>query len=107
MFEKFGRLAEQAATKVSVSRRGFLGRLGQGALATIGVLGGAVAFSQDARPGGSGVFCCKYHCHSPYGKNGGPQSFLMGCYTGGCPPYSGFGNCKLQQQRQVSDCTQC
>ena len=38
MFDKIGRLAEKAANSVSVSRRGFLGRLGQVALGAAGVL---------------------------------------------------------------------
>ncbi len=38
MFDKVSQAAEKVAT--NVSRRAFLGRLGQGALATVGVLGG-------------------------------------------------------------------
>jgi hypothetical protein len=61
MFEKIGRLAETAANKVSVSRRGFLGRLGQGALAVTGVLGGMLAIPTAARAAGS-YLCCKWEC---------------------------------------------
>jgi hypothetical protein len=38
MFEKISRAAERAATGVGQSRRGFLGSLGQGALALTGIL---------------------------------------------------------------------
>src|SRR5262249_57221889 len=48
MFEKVGRLAEAAASRASVSRRGFLGRLGQGALAAAGVLGGLLLATRQA-----------------------------------------------------------
>ena len=65
MFEKIGRLAETAATGVSVSRRAFLGRLGKGGLAVAGVLAGALAFPGQARAGGSGDCigrCCEATC---------------------------------------------
>jgi hypothetical protein len=83
MFEKIGRLAETAATKVSVSRRGFLGRLGQGALVMTGVLSGMLAIPRDARAGGSYV-CCKYSCSNfPYKS----RTIFRGCYPAGtiCP----------------------
>jgi hypothetical protein len=55
MFEKIGRLAETAANKVSLSRRGFLGRLGRGALAVTGVVGGLLALPREAHARGTGV----------------------------------------------------
>jgi hypothetical protein len=47
MFDKVSQAAEKLATHVS--RRAFLGRLGQGALATAGVLGGLLAFGGKAQ----------------------------------------------------------
>jgi hypothetical protein len=49
MFEKIGRAAERMASYVSVSRRGFLGRLGKGALAAAGVVGGLLLLPKDAQ----------------------------------------------------------
>jgi hypothetical protein len=51
MFEKIGRLAEAAATNVSVSRRGFLGHLGRGALATAAAVGTLLILPRDAQAG--------------------------------------------------------
>ncbi len=102
MFEKITQLAEAAATRVSLSRRGFLGRLGQGALAVGALLAGSAA---PARGGQTGVVCCKYACSNfPY-KGG--KSFSVSCQAAGttCSPFSGF--CELQQQSTASDCTQC
>jgi hypothetical protein len=102
MFEKVGRLAEAAATKVSLSRRGFLGRLGRGALALTGVLGGLLALPKDARAGGSYV-CCKYKVFNPYGHHLGAH-FVTICLPPGstCPPYGGFVN-----QTAVASCDSC
>jgi hypothetical protein len=58
MFEKIGRLAERAATKVGVSRRGFLGQLGRGALAAAGVVGGLLLLPRDARAGPKNCSAC-------------------------------------------------
>jgi hypothetical protein len=99
MFEKIGRLAETAANKVSVSRRGFLGRLGQGALAMTGVLGGLLAIPTAARAGGSYVCCiwqCKLYgtlryCHPP-----GSTCGYNPCFQGGD-----------LHQHSVSSCKQC
>jgi hypothetical protein len=59
MFDKFSEAAERVAT--NVSRRAFLGRLGQGALATAGVLGGMLAFTGEAKA----FYCGKQWC--PFG----------------------------------------
>jgi hypothetical protein len=106
MFEKIGRLAETAANQVSVSRRGFLGRLGQGALAATGVLGGLLAIPTAARAGGSYV-CCSWTCKSPRGTR---QIHI--CYPPGstCNPYSNpcsysFG--ARPRQTAVSSCSKC
>jgi hypothetical protein len=73
MFDKIGRLAEAAATNVSVSRRGFFGQLGRGALVVAGALGGLLGAAGPARAGGS-VPCCGFgKCGSP-----GPGCVLVG-----------------------------
>jgi hypothetical protein len=101
MFEKVGRLAEAAANKVSLSRRGFLGRLGQSALAVAGVLAGVSAATAQS----GGVVCCKVHCtHGPYK---GPGYNFTRCYPAGwtCPAYS-YG-CRLVKQTTAASCDQC
>jgi hypothetical protein len=86
MFEQIGRLAEAAASNVGVSRRGFLGRLGQGALVAAGALGGLLALSNKARAGQQLYQCsytqrptksCAYRCFA-----------VDGPYCGGCPKYN-------------------
>jgi hypothetical protein len=110
MFEKIGRLAEAAATNVSVSRRGFLGQLGRGALVVAGAVGGLLVFSRDALAAGSYV-CCVYQCY--YGPFGGPrQGFTRRyCYPPGSScssplwvqcPYGG-----TLQQKLVNSCNSC
>jgi hypothetical protein len=71
MFDKVSQAAEKVAT--NVSRRAFLGRLGKGALATAGVLGGMLAFAGEAKAfqcGGQwcnfGQICCCRRCVVPY-----------------------------------------
>jgi hypothetical protein len=53
MFERISDAAERVAT--NVSRRAFLGRLGQGALGLAAILGGVLAFPAQAEAGNS---CC-------------------------------------------------
>jgi hypothetical protein len=98
MFEKITQLAEATATHVSLSRRGFLGRLGQGALAMGAMLGSFTA----AQAGGSGVVCCKYHCQNfPYK---GRYEFIQ-CYAAGTTcPFNFF--CKVTSTT-ASDCAHC
>jgi hypothetical protein len=98
MFEKIGRLAETAANKVSLSRRGFLGRLGQRALAMTGVLGGLLAIRTAARAGGSYI-CCTWLIK--YGPGKGYK--VSQCY----PPPRTFCYGPHPQQRSVSSCAQC
>ncbi len=102
MFEKIGRLAETAATKVSLSRRGFLGRLGQAALATTGVLAGMLAIPRDTRAGGSYV-CCKWNC--PTGTPYKGRFQITRCYPAGtiCSPKP---SCNLSQST-VTSCSKC
>ena len=63
MFKELTRQAEQVATDLSVSRRGFLGRTGRGALAAVGALGAMLAAPNGARAHGPNP-CehCKKDC---------------------------------------------
>jgi hypothetical protein len=107
MFEKIGRLAETAANQVSVSRRGFLGRLGQGALAVTGVLGGLLAIPTAARARGSYV-CCSWTCHNPrlrmYHFCYPPGST---CRNTGICSYIGPYYSVPVHQKTVSSCSKC
>ena len=76
MIDKVSRLAERVAT--SVSRRGFLSRLGRGAMALAAAVGGLLALPDIAQAAGN---CC----------NG----------FGNCPPPAPLG-CKL-----VKNCVAC
>jgi hypothetical protein len=56
MFDRVSEAAEKLAT--NVSRRAFLGRLGQGALGLAAVIGGVLALPSQARAGaGAAVWC--------------------------------------------------
>ena len=66
MFEKISQSAETLATRVSLSRRGFLGRLGQGALVAAGAVGGLLLTAGDVRPPATGNCCQTGKC--PPGK---------------------------------------
>jgi hypothetical protein len=103
MFEKVGRLAEAAANTVGVSRRGFLGRLGQGALAAAGAVGGLLLFPRGARAGGS-VVCCHYICK----VKGYKTQFKTTCQAAGtaCDPTSGSG-CSLTTSSTAAKCGDC
>jgi hypothetical protein len=65
MFEKIGRLAEAAAANVSVSRRGFFGQLGRGALVVAGTLGGLLSTGAPVRAGTQTPCCGWGHCSAP------------------------------------------
>jgi hypothetical protein len=58
MFEKIGRLAERAAGNVSLSRRGFLGQLGQAALVAAGAVGGLLALPRPASATSKTLYAC-------------------------------------------------
>src|SRR5262249_18612474 len=77
MFEKIGRLAEQMASNVSVSRRGFLGRLGRTALLASGVLGGLLILPPDAEAG-------RLPCGYVDGRNNKTYC-RKGCHPSTCP----------------------
>ncbi len=87
MFEKIGRLAETTANKVSLSRRGFLSRLGQRALVLTGVFGGLLALPKDALAGGGLAACVSKCCQAACGKGNkncscDPTGALYGsCYN--------------------------
>ena len=55
MFDRVGNLAERVAT--NVSRRSFLGRLGQGAFGLAAVIGGVLAFPASGRANPT-KYCC-------------------------------------------------
>ena len=103
MFEKIGRLAETAANKVSLSRRGFLGRLGQGALAMTGVLGGLLAIRTAARAGGSYI-CCRWTCKPT-------RAVRSVCLPPGSRDCGYYNPCpygwKYHGQKTVSSCKTC
>ena len=106
MFEKVGRLAEAAASRVSVSRRGFLGRLGQGALAAAGVLGGfLLSTSQAGAQTSGGVVCCLYQCRDP--KSGYIYRYHKTCQQAGttCPQTD--NRCWLVNQFTAATCGKC
>jgi hypothetical protein len=107
MFDKIGQLAEAAANSISVSRRGFLGRLGNVALGAAGVLGGLLVLPGTAQAG-SGVICCKYECKQGYACPPGKRTF---CYAAGtiCPPNQPNTGClcKLTGSQSKDACTQC
>jgi hypothetical protein len=59
MFERVGRLAEKTATEVS--RRAFLGGLGESALGLAAGIAGALAFPAQARAADKKYYC-RYTC---------------------------------------------
>jgi hypothetical protein len=96
MFEKVSQAAERLATRAS--RRDFLGRLGKGALALAGVLGGVLALPGGAQALGKwkGTYCCLY------GRN--PQTLTL-CSISPCPPtYQGL---PLSNWATVPNCRSC
>jgi hypothetical protein len=104
MFEKIGRLAEAAANNISMSRRGFLGRLGHGALASAGVLGGLLALSNKAQGHAHTLYACSYRARYTKGCLGynKPPHYcgaLQSC--GSCPQ---FKCCALVSKTIVGTC---
>jgi hypothetical protein len=91
MFEKLGRAAESMATNVSLSRRGFLGGLGQAALVSAAAVGGVLLLPGAAAAGGNGhrQCFCGYVCAN--GTSTGYTRSNCSC----APTYNGcsFSNC--------------
>jgi hypothetical protein len=85
MFEKLTRQAEQVVSDLSVSRRGFLGRTGRGALAATSALAALLAAPRYARAGhgvpGCIEGCIDAHC----GRN--PTEQCRHYYLGYCAYY--------------------
>jgi hypothetical protein len=78
MFEKIGRLAETAASNVGMSRRGFLGQLGRGAVAAAAVVGTLLILPRDTQA--RGRICSACDCSNK-------KTFCYkGCTT--CPDYT-------------------
>jgi hypothetical protein len=71
MFEKLTRQAERVVSDLSVSRRGFLGRTGRGALAAAGAIGVLLATPARARSQTMGGTCsgCHYDCKNACGHD--------------------------------------
>jgi hypothetical protein len=101
MFDKIGRLAEKAADSISVSRRGFLGRLGRGAMVVGALLAG---FSTAAGQSG-GVMCCSYGCR--IGGRYHRYSLKFKCQAAGTTCGNLMGNCPLLGWNTLTDCTVC
>lgn len=92
MFEKIGRYADTVAASAGRTRRGFLGRLGKGALGVTGLAGGVLLLRGEAGakiPPGS----CRYLC---------PDGTLQATNcAGGCEPsiqHAGM-TCPLYEDR--------
>ena len=97
MFEKIGRLAERAATGVSVSRRDFFGSLGRWAGAAALGVAGLLASGKEAQAGQGAANCCLYSCP------GGPYQVCKGAAP--CPPT--LGACRLGRATGVINCKKC
>jgi hypothetical protein len=103
MFKKIGLLAEELATTVGMSRRGFLGGIGKSALGVAGALG-AWAATTSAQSGVA--VCCKYQCPTfGYGKKG--FTWVAVCQPDGSTCASGTAGCTLKNSSPTSDCSKC
>jgi hypothetical protein len=100
MFDKIGRLAEHAASNISVSRRGFLGRLGKAALGAAGVVGGLSTLTGRAQARGKNLYLCEYRDKSVRGCIGCGVNPLQIC-GGGCPT---FRCCQLVSKTIIGTC---
>jgi hypothetical protein len=86
MFETIGKMAETTATNISLSRRGFLGRLGQGAFFAAGVVGGLLVMPGPVIARGP---CFRKNC---FYNCGGTTVDGYDCVNS-CPKY--FNGCPL------------
>ena len=96
MFERIGRLAERAATGVSVSRRDFFGSLGRWAGAAALGVAGLLASGKEAQAGG--VPCCLYSC---------PGGSYQVCHGNGAACTPTLGLCRLARATVVPNCHHC
>jgi len=96
MFERIGRLAERAATGVSVSRRDFFGSLGRWAGAAALGVAGLLVPGKEAQAGHR-TPCCLYNC-----PGGGRYQLCSGAP---CTPT--YGACFLSRTTYVGNCNQC
>jgi hypothetical protein len=76
MFGKVGQIAERSATEISVTRRGFLGRLGRMATMAAGAIGGVLLASGSADAGRS-------VCRNPTAYQACVTACWNWCLTGG------------------------
>jgi hypothetical protein len=86
MFKKIAQHAQRAATDLSLSRRGFLGRTGRGALAAtcaLGVLLAAPTRVQAVGHPGRGCHQCYRECIETCGGDPNCESW---CYFACCVP---------------------
>ncbi|HZU36454.1 MAG TPA: hypothetical protein VFA18_11125 [Gemmataceae bacterium] len=104
MFDKISRLAEAAARNASVSRRGFLGQLGRGALAAAGVVSGLLFSAREAHAQG-GVVCCYYRS---YDRRSYSYHYKTVCQKAGttCAPTVG-GKWHSAGYSTAAACTDC
>ena len=80
MLAKLTQQAESLATGLSVSRRGFLGRTGRGALAAAGALGALLAAPRKAQAGrGRGIKECIKDCIAAGGGDYSTCYFVCLC----------------------------
>jgi hypothetical protein len=88
MFDRVGTLAEQVAT--NVSRRAFLGRLGQGALGLAALLAGTLGLPGQSRAGGPLCCLCFGYGGSSCVKTTAGKGCRPNCYPGlvDCKQYS-------------------
>ena len=102
MFEKIGRLAEAAASNLSMSRRGFLDSVARAA--GLAALGLAALMPASRAKANGGYKCCLY------------TGYYLGCpslcisASKSCPKQEqvpGGGKCRLAGWTYVSDCTGC
>ena len=90
MFDKVSQVAEQVATRLS--RRAFLGKAGQSALALAGVLGGLLMFPKESQAFHRFDCCCAPDgtaCTVPAGTdcpNGRVKCRCNGALGQGAPP---------------------
>jgi len=96
MFDRVGDLAEQMAGHVS--RRAFLGRLGQGALGVAVAMAGVLTTAATARAGTKS--CCSY-CNPI-----NPGNTYLACVQGSCPTYGPKGGV-LCSSLVVTGCGSC